>query len=262
MPGAGRLRRRRDHRRRLQSGTQAITGSGFLQRLGDDRMAMVHRSASSTASAVLLTSGRRQPSRDGEIRMQPDLAEGAAERPSRSPSWRTRSAPVQRTPTATAFADDVDYCPTVANAIAARQRRRRRRRCVRRLRRHAAGDTPCSPAAAPSRQTLPVRGPDATTRVGEPARLRAVRRARAQGPAPAQRTLEQVRDPPAAPGRRPLRLRPPRPGAGLDRPRRSVRSSRASTARPTGWRCSGRPARPGASKYSKQYIAAAPRITP
>jgi hypothetical protein len=46
-----------------------VTGSGFLQRLGADRMAMVIDARLNDAP-VLLTSGRRQPSHPGEIRMQ------------------------------------------------------------------------------------------------------------------------------------------------------------------------------------------------
>jgi hypothetical protein len=61
---------------RLQSATNAITGAGFLQRLGSDRMAMVIK-GSLNGLSVLLTSGRRQPARPGEIRMQLTSPRGA-----------------------------------------------------------------------------------------------------------------------------------------------------------------------------------------
>jgi hypothetical protein len=52
----------------VQSATSTVTGSGFLQRLDTDRMAMVLQSRLNGLE-VLLTSGRRQPARAGEIRM-------------------------------------------------------------------------------------------------------------------------------------------------------------------------------------------------
>jgi hypothetical protein len=54
---------------RLYSVGNVLTGAGFLQRLGTDRMAMVVE-ARLNGLAILLTSGRRQPSRPDEIRMQ------------------------------------------------------------------------------------------------------------------------------------------------------------------------------------------------
>lgn len=53
----------------LKSAGNAITGTGFLQRLGSDRMAMVIQGRLNGLD-VLLTSSRRQPARRGEIRMQ------------------------------------------------------------------------------------------------------------------------------------------------------------------------------------------------
>jgi hypothetical protein len=60
----------------LQSPSNTLIGSGFLQRLGSDRMAMVVK-GSLNGLSVLLTSGRRQPSRSGEIRMQLTSPKGA-----------------------------------------------------------------------------------------------------------------------------------------------------------------------------------------
>ena len=60
----------------LQSASNTITGTGFLQRLGADRMAMVVK-GNLNGLAVLLTSGRRQPARPGEIRMQLTSPKGA-----------------------------------------------------------------------------------------------------------------------------------------------------------------------------------------
>src|SRR5262249_9767623 len=60
----------------LQSAANTITASGFLQRLGADRMAMVLQ-GSLNGLNVLLTSGRRQPARPGEIRMQLTSPKGA-----------------------------------------------------------------------------------------------------------------------------------------------------------------------------------------
>src|SRR5262245_491615 len=53
----------------LRSAHNTISGTGFLQRLGADRMAMVVQ-GQLNGLGVLLTSGRRQPARPGEIRMQ------------------------------------------------------------------------------------------------------------------------------------------------------------------------------------------------
>jgi hypothetical protein len=60
----------------LESAGNIISGSGFLQRLGADRMAMVVQGRLNELS-ILLTSGRRQPARPGEIRMQLASPKGA-----------------------------------------------------------------------------------------------------------------------------------------------------------------------------------------
>lgn len=54
---------------RLAGSNVSVTGSGFLQRLGTDQMAMVV-DARVNGQPVLLSSGRRQPASGGEIRMQ------------------------------------------------------------------------------------------------------------------------------------------------------------------------------------------------
>jgi hypothetical protein len=61
----------------LQSAHNGFSGTGFLQRLGSDRMAMVIQ-GQLNGSDVLLTSGRRQPAHSGEIRMQLSSPKGAA----------------------------------------------------------------------------------------------------------------------------------------------------------------------------------------
>ena len=60
----------------LSSAGNAMRGTGFLQRLGADRMAMVIQGKLNGVN-VLLTSGRRQPARPGEIRMQLMSPKGA-----------------------------------------------------------------------------------------------------------------------------------------------------------------------------------------
>ncbi len=60
----------------LHSATNTVTGSGFLQRLGSDRLAMVLQSRLN-GSDILLTSGHRQPARAGEIRVQLSSPHGA-----------------------------------------------------------------------------------------------------------------------------------------------------------------------------------------
>jgi hypothetical protein len=60
----------------VQSATNMLSGTGFLQRLGVDRMAMVVKGRFNGVD-VLLTSGRRQPARAGEIRMQLTSEKGA-----------------------------------------------------------------------------------------------------------------------------------------------------------------------------------------
>jgi hypothetical protein len=61
----------------LQSAHSGFIGTGFLQRLGADRMAMVIQGHLNGAD-MLLTSGRRQPAQAGEIRMQLFSPKGAA----------------------------------------------------------------------------------------------------------------------------------------------------------------------------------------
>jgi Thrombospondin type 3 repeat len=97
----------------LQSASHTIAGSGFLQRLGTDRMAMVVK-GSLDGLSVLLTSGRRQPARSGEIRMQLTSPKGAP--------TRLRLTIVAR-PAAAAghdadgdnVVDEIDNCPQAAN---------------------------------------------------------------------------------------------------------------------------------------------------
>lgn len=95
----------------LLSDENVITGSGFLQRLGTDSMAMVIDGRLNGAS-ILLTSGRRQASQPGEIRMLLASPTGA-------------QSGVQLTIVAVpsvgddsdgdGVADEVDNCPHVAN---------------------------------------------------------------------------------------------------------------------------------------------------
>lgn len=98
----------------LHSAANVVTGSGFLQRLGTDRMAMVMQ-AHLNGLAVLLTSGRRQPARPGEIRMQLASPNGAQS------GVRLTLVAVPSTADASdldgdGVADRVDNCPQVSNA--------------------------------------------------------------------------------------------------------------------------------------------------
>lgn len=60
----------------LQSAENTLTGSGFLQRLGADQLAMVLESRLNGAD-IVLTSGRRQPAQAGKIRVQLSSPRGA-----------------------------------------------------------------------------------------------------------------------------------------------------------------------------------------
>lgn len=91
-----------------------IAGSGFLQRFTDERMAVV-LDARFNGVPVLLTSGRRQPSSAQEIRLRLNSARGAHR------AFSVTLVAVPATPGAPdadgdGIADDVDTCPTVANA--------------------------------------------------------------------------------------------------------------------------------------------------
>lgn len=98
----------------LYSDNNIVNGSGFLQYLGADRMAMVI-DAKLNGDAVLLTSGRRQPSRASEIHMQLTSPSGA-----QSGVRVTIVAQPLSTDEADAdgdgVPDDNDNCPQVANA--------------------------------------------------------------------------------------------------------------------------------------------------
>jgi hypothetical protein len=96
------------------SGTLTVTGSGFLQRFADERMAVV-LDARFNRIPVLLTSGRRQPSTANEIRLRLSSAKGALR------AFSVTLVAVPATPGSPdadhdGIADDVDTCPTVANA--------------------------------------------------------------------------------------------------------------------------------------------------
>src|SRR6185369_9706328 len=91
----------------------ALTGSGFLQRLGADRMAMVV-DARINDTPVLLTSGRRQASLLTEIRMQLASVKDAAR------NVRVTIVAVPAVPTGTdgdgdGVVNDVDNCRLVPN---------------------------------------------------------------------------------------------------------------------------------------------------
>lgn len=96
-----------------RSAAVAITGSGFLQRFADERMAVV-LDARFDGVPVLLTSGRRQASTAQEIRLRLSSARGAAH------AFAVTLVAVPETPGAPdadgdGIADDVDTCPTIAN---------------------------------------------------------------------------------------------------------------------------------------------------
>lgn len=96
----------------LLSAGNVITGSGFLQRLGTDSMAMVIDGRLNGVS-VLLTSGRRQTAQPGEIRMQLTSPTGA-----QSGVRLTIVAipSVEDDADGDGIADQADNCPQVANA--------------------------------------------------------------------------------------------------------------------------------------------------
>ena len=96
-----------------QSSSLAITGSGFLQRFADERMAVV-LDARLNGIPVLLTSGRRQASTAREIRLRLSSAKGAQH------AFAVTLVAVPETPGAPdadgdGIADDVDTCRTVPN---------------------------------------------------------------------------------------------------------------------------------------------------
>ena len=97
-----------------QSGTLAIAGSGFLQRFADDRSAVVLETRFN-GIPVLLTSGRRQASATREIRLRLTSTRGQKH----AFSVTLVAVPEREgAPDADGdgLADDVDSCPTVANA--------------------------------------------------------------------------------------------------------------------------------------------------
>jgi len=97
----------------LYSDNNIVNGSGFLQYLGADRMAMVI-DAKLNGAAMLLTSGRRQPSHAGQIHMQLTSPSGA-----QSGVRVTLVAQPLSTDEADSdgdgIPDDSDNCPQVAN---------------------------------------------------------------------------------------------------------------------------------------------------
>jgi hypothetical protein len=97
----------------LYTDNSVLTGSGFLQHLGPDRMAMVIDARLNGAS-LLLTSGRRQPSTANEIHMQLTSPSGPG-----SAVRVTIVAQPLATNTADAdgdgIADDSDNCPQTPN---------------------------------------------------------------------------------------------------------------------------------------------------
>ena len=98
----------------LQSAGNTIAGSGFLQRLGVDRMAMVVQGRLN-GLGVLLTSGRRQPARAGEIRMQLASPKGA-QSGIRLTIVALPSAADDNDADGDGIPDDRDNCSHVANA--------------------------------------------------------------------------------------------------------------------------------------------------
>jgi len=97
----------------LHSASNSVNGSGFLQRLGTDRMAMVV-DGHLNGQSLLLTSGRRQASRAEEIRIQLTAPNGA-------PSGvlltivAVPSAADAHDADGDGIPDQVDNCPHVAN---------------------------------------------------------------------------------------------------------------------------------------------------
>ena len=97
----------------LQSASNTITGAGFLQRLGADRMAMVVKGSLNGVS-MLLTSGRRQPARTGEIRMQLTSTKGV-QNGMRLIIVAVPAAAAGHDADGDTIGDEVDNCPHVAN---------------------------------------------------------------------------------------------------------------------------------------------------
>jgi hypothetical protein len=97
----------------LQSAGIALTGAGFVQRLGADRMAMVIEARLNDLD-VLLTSGRRQPVRPGEIRMQIASPKGA-QSGVRLTIVAVPAAADGNDADGDGIADSADNCPQVAN---------------------------------------------------------------------------------------------------------------------------------------------------
>jgi hypothetical protein len=98
---------------RWSSGDTRITGSGFLQHLGDDRLAMVVE-ARFNGLSLLLTSGHRQRTRPGEIRLQLTSPTGAGN------GLLITLVAVPEAPAAAdadqdSVADDKDNCPAISN---------------------------------------------------------------------------------------------------------------------------------------------------
>jgi len=97
----------------LYSANNIVKGSGFLQQLGADRMAMVI-DAQLNGVAVLLTSGRRQPSRANEIHMQLTSPSGA-QSGVRVTVVAQPLASDEADADGDGIPDDTDNCPRVAN---------------------------------------------------------------------------------------------------------------------------------------------------
>ncbi len=98
---------------RWSAGGRPISGSGFLQRFADGRVAMVIDTRFGGVP-ILFTSGRRQPSRAGEIRLQLFSPKGARS----SFSITLVAAPEQAAAPdsdADGVSDPIDRCPTVAS---------------------------------------------------------------------------------------------------------------------------------------------------
>lgn len=97
----------------VQGANHALKGAGFLQRLGSDRMAMVI-DGTLNGSSILLTSGRRQPARRNEIRMQLTSPKGEAS----GVRLSIVAVPVVGTADdadADRVGDDLDNCAQLAN---------------------------------------------------------------------------------------------------------------------------------------------------
>jgi hypothetical protein len=97
----------------LQAGDHVLTGSGFLQRIGADRMAMVI-DARLNGTSILLTSGRRQTAHPGEIRMQ--LASPRGAQSGVRITLVAIPAPEPNDADNDGVPDDSDNCRLVANA--------------------------------------------------------------------------------------------------------------------------------------------------